>query len=98
MYTMNLIVPDVKAGHFGALDDIYPKVARCLCISPSHPVMFRNAPTRLVSGTVNRIPDICADVDDRHQFLYLSGSEPLTVDTIEGICIEIPPFRTHITD
>src|SRR5436190_24241923 len=98
MYTMNPIVPDVKAGHFGALDDIYSKVARCLRISPGHPVMLSNAPTRLVSGTVNRIPDICANIDDRHQFLHFSGSEPLTVDTIECIRIEVLAFRTHITD
>ena len=58
VYALDLIVPDVKACHFGALDDIHPKIARCLRIAPGHPVMFGDAATRLVGGTMNRIPDI----------------------------------------
>src|SRR5882672_303038 len=58
VYALDLIVPDVKACHFGALDDIHPKVARCLRIAPGHPVMFGDSATRLVGGTMNRIPDI----------------------------------------
>src|SRR5450432_3582675 len=98
VYALDLIVPDVKACHFDALDDIHPKVARCFRIAPGHPVMFGDAATLLVAGTMNRIPNIRADIDDGYQFLHLSRSEPLTVDAVEGIRIEIPAFRSHITN
>ena len=87
MNTMNFIVPDVKACYFSALDDVYPKVARRLRISPGHPVMFGDAATRLVSCTMNRLPDILADIDDGHQLLHLVWSEPLTIDAVQGIRI-----------
>ena len=98
VYALNLIVPDVEACHFGALNDIHPKVARCLCIAPGHPVMFGDAATRLVGGSMNRIPDIFADIDDGHQLLHFCWSEPLTINAIEGIRIEIPAYRSHITN
>ena len=87
MHALNFIVLDVKACHFGALDDIHPKVARCLRIAPGHPVMFGDAATRLVGGAMNRIPDILADIDDGNKLLHLCRSEPLTVDTVQGIRI-----------
>src|SRR5258705_8772553 len=87
VYGPDLIVLDVKARYFGILDDIHPKVARRFRIAPGHPVMFGDAAARLVGGTMNRIPDIRADIDDGYQLLHLCRSEPLTVDAVEGIGI-----------
>src|SRR5215218_2885099 len=98
VYALDPIVRDVKARDFGALDDVHPPVARCLSITPGYPVMFGDATTRLVGGTMNRVSDIFADIDYGHQLLHLYRSEPLTVDAIEGIRIEIPAFRSHITN
>src|SRR4029453_13173622 len=98
IYPLDSIVPDVKTCHFDALDDIHPKVACCLRIAPGHRVMFGDAATRLVSGTMNWIPDIRTDVDDGHQFLHLCRSEPFTVNAVEGVRIEISAFRTYITN
>src|SRR5688572_10601121 len=94
---MNFIVTYIKAGHFAALDDIHSKITRCFCKTPGHPVMLGNAATRLVSSTMNRVTDIRANINDGYQLLHFFGSEPLTVDAVEGICIKIAAFRSHIT-
>src|SRR5688572_28821605 len=83
VHAMNLVIPDVKTCDFSALDNIYPEITCCLRISPGHPVMFGNTAPRLVSCTMNRVPDIRADIDDGHQFLDFLWSKPLTIDAIK---------------
>src|SRR6478735_12394597 len=82
VYTLDPVIPDVKARHFCALDDIHPKVARCLRIAPGHPVMLGNATTRLVGGTMDRVAHIRTDIDDGHQLFHFLRGEPLTVDAV----------------
>src|SRR5689334_10752415 len=98
MYTLHLIVTDIKAIDFRSLYDIHAKVARGFRIAPGYPIMFGNAATWLIGRSMNGIADVFTDVDDRYQLLYFSRREPLTVDAIERIRIEIPSLRSHITN
>src|SRR4051794_18836220 len=82
MNAMNFIVPDIKACHFAALNDIHPKITCCFRIPPGYPVMFGNAATWLVSSTMNGVPHIRADIDDGYQLLHLFRSKPFTIDTV----------------
>ena len=87
---INFIVADIKACHFSSLDNVYSKITCSFCITPRHPIMLGNAATWLVGSTMNRVPDIRADIDDGHQLLHFCRSKPLTVDAVEGIRIQNP--------
>src|SRR5258706_2829862 len=86
------------AGDLTILDDIYTAGIGCAGIAPSNRIMARGAPATLKRAAKDRITHRSANVQRRTELLAFLRTEPLVVDSVQSICMNVPFEALHVLD